>query len=120
MGLSCKMVTFDCADARALSAFWAKATGGTVAHDFDGWFVILSTPALGVGALGFQCVPEPKAAKNRCHLDLAAEDRRAEVARLVALGATQGEEHSGGPFTWTRMEDPEGNEFCIADELAAE
>lgn len=118
MGLRCRMVTFDCADPRQLAAFWAEAAAGTVVQDFDGWFVIVATPQLGVGALGFQRVPESKLAKNRCHLDLTADDRHAEVSRLVELGARQGEEHSAGPLTWTRMEDPEGNEFCIADEVA--
>lgn len=74
----------------------------------------------------FQRVPEGKVAKNRLHLDLnvgggssidLAERRRrvdAEVERLKALGATdergaieQDEEY------WVRMNDPEGNEFCV-------
>ena len=39
----------------------------------------------------FQAVPEPKTVKNRLHLDVrvGAERREAEVARLVALGATE-------------------------------
>lgn len=119
VGLTAKMVTFDCADARALARFWADATGGEVAQDFEGWFVVVATPALGIGALGFQRVPETKAAKNRCHLDLVTDDRPGEVARLVGLGARQGQEHSAGPLTWTRMEDPEGNEFCVALDLEA-
>lgn len=73
-----------------------------------------------------QKVPEPKTAKNRMHLDLNAgggqavplEERRvrvdAEVARLKALGAS---DHRGpidqrGEY-WVRMNDPEGNEFCV-------
>ncbi len=74
----------------------------------------------------FQRVPEPKTAKNRLHMDLnvsgprgtALEERKArvgeEVARLTALGASDGR----GPMEklgeyWVRMNDPEGNEFCI-------
>jgi hypothetical protein len=63
----------------------------------------------------FQAVPEPKAAKNRLHIDLhAGPDRRdAEVDRLKRLGAT---------VLWTvqepgshhvTMADPEGNEFDV-------
>lgn len=62
----------------------------------------------------FQRVPEPKAVKNRVHLDLhVGPDRReAEVARLDALGATVlGEGTVGG--RWTTMADPEGNEFDV-------
>jgi catechol 2,3-dioxygenase-like lactoylglutathione lyase family enzyme len=74
----------------------------------------------------FQKVPEEKTAKNRVHLDVgvsggpgvALEERRrlvdAEVVRLKALGATDGR----GPMErlgeyWVRMNDPEGNEFCV-------
>lgn len=74
----------------------------------------------------FQRVPEGKRAKNRLHLDLnvggggdvpLAERRRridAEVARLKDLGASD----ERGPIEkddeyWVRMNDPEGNEFCV-------
>ena len=74
----------------------------------------------------FQRVPEPKTAKNRFHMDLnvsgprgtALEERKArigvEVERLKALGATDARgaiEKDGG--YWVRMNDPEGNEFCV-------
>jgi len=74
----------------------------------------------------FQKVPEGKVAKNRMHLDLnvsgergvSVEERRrrigAEVARLKALGATdeRGAIEERGEY-WVRMNDPEGNEFCV-------
>jgi hypothetical protein len=76
--------------------------------------------------LYFQKVPEGKVAKNRVHLDLnvsggravSIEERReaifAEVDRLKALGA---DDHRGAVDKddefWVRMNDPEGNEFCV-------
>ncbi len=43
------------------------------------------------------------------HFDVTAEDRKAEVARLVTLGATV-----QGVFNdWTTLQDPEGNVFCV-------
>ena len=74
----------------------------------------------------FQKVPEGKAAKNRMHMDLNVSggpgvelaDRRrsvdAEVARLKGLGATdaRGAMEQNGEY-WVRMNDPEGNEFCV-------
>jgi len=59
-------------------------------------------------------VPEPKAAKNRMHVDLAAPDREAEVARLVALGATRVADMDEWGYQSTVLHDPEGNEFCVA------
>ena len=53
--------------------------------------------------------------KNRLHLDLApypGEDPAAEVARLLALGATRADVGQGA-VTWTVLADPEGNELCV-------
>ena len=74
----------------------------------------------------FQRVPEAKVAKNRVHIDLNAggdsatplQERKArvdaEVARLRALGASdrRGAIEQDGEY-WVRMNDPEGNEFCV-------
>jgi hypothetical protein len=74
----------------------------------------------------FQKVPEGKTAKNRLHMDLNVsggrtvpiEQRRervnAEAERLKALGATdeRGAIDKDGEY-WVRMNDPEGNEFCL-------
>lgn len=74
----------------------------------------------------FQLVPEAKSAKNRMHIDLnisgergtPLEERKgrvhAEVARLTSLGATdeRGAIERDGEY-WVRMNDPEGNEFCV-------
>ena len=76
--------------------------------------------------LFFQRVPEGKTAKNRMHMDLNVgggsvvplDERKrrvnAEVARLKALGATdeRGAIEKDGEY-WVRMNDPEGNEFCV-------
>jgi hypothetical protein len=75
----------------------------------------------------FQAVPEPKAVKNRLHLDLAVADRsqpKAErqptvdnkVAELEALGATKlrQNEFEESEYYGVVMQDPEGNEFCIS------
>lgn len=74
----------------------------------------------------FQRVPEGKTAKNRMHMDLNVaggagvplDERKrrvdAEVARLKGLGATdeRGAIEKDGEY-WVRMNDPEGNEFCV-------
>jgi hypothetical protein len=78
--------------------------------------------------LWFQEVPEEKAGKNRLHLDLYATnrddslsfDRRVElvdakVDELVALGAqVQTRFREDGAYYFVVMQDPEGNEFCVA------
>ncbi|HQR26984.1 MAG TPA: VOC family protein [Nocardioides sp.] len=64
----------------------------------------------------FQQVPEAKTVKNRLHLDLRVDPgtpRADEIARLVAAGATVLYEASQGPYSWTTLADPQGNEFCV-------
>ena len=63
----------------------------------------------------FQKVPEPKTGKNRIHLDLmvGGERHRAEVERIVGLGATILREVDEPMGRWTVLADPEGNEFCV-------
>ncbi len=108
-----KYVTFDCADPRGLSAFWAEVTGyHSLAEQDD--FAALATPDdRGVRGILFWRVPEPKTAKSRIHVDLATKNPEDEIERLVALGATKVEYREGNGSTWTVMLDPEGNEFCI-------
>ncbi len=47
------------------------------------------------------------------HLDLVDPDPSA-VEQLVTLGASVVAEHQIGSHRWTVMQDPEGNEFCVA------
>ncbi len=64
----------------------------------------------------FQLVPEPKTVKNRVHLDVwvGAENVEGEVARLVAVGATELHRGRQGPHSWVTIADPEGNELCLS------
>ena len=48
------------------------------------------------------------------HVDTVTADRQAEVARLVALGATPVGDKEEWGHGWTVLQDPEGNEFCVA------
>ncbi|MFI1585616.1 VOC family protein [Embleya sp. NPDC020630] len=65
----------------------------------------------------FQDVPEGKTTKNRLHLDIHSAPHGLDtlVARLEGLGATRVREVDNGPAGhWWVMQDPEGNEFCVA------
>jgi hypothetical protein len=57
-------------------------------------------------------VADNKTVKNRWHLDLNPGDLDAEVARVVALGATR-VDVGQGDAAWAVLADPEGDEFCI-------
>jgi hypothetical protein len=82
------------------SQFFASIGGGDADRAEPAWY--------------FEKVPESKTAKNRMHLDLVDPDPSA-VGRLVSLGASVVAEHKLGDHGWTVLQDPEGNEFCIAE-----
>jgi catechol 2,3-dioxygenase-like lactoylglutathione lyase family enzyme len=106
-------VTFDCADPKRLAEFWSEVTGYRVANARDDFVALDAPDGRGVRHLIFAQVPEPRVAKSRVHVDLAAREPRVEIARLVALGATEVAHHEGNGTSWTVMLDPEGNEFCL-------
>ena len=60
----------------------------------------------------FQEVAAPSGGKRAVHLDISTSDCPLERDRLVSLGATIVQEFHG--HTW--MRDPEGNDFCIAEQ----
>ena len=107
-------VVVDCADPRAMARFWGEAMDWTLNEVTDDYAALRS--AKGVGPyLEFIRNPDVKTVKNRIHLDLRAypgDDQEAEVARLLALGATPADVGQGD-VPWTVLADPEGNEFCL-------
>ncbi len=112
-------VVIDCGDHEIVVPFWAAALGWERRDVNEQYVALLPSPAEREPdgprplPLLFQKVPEAKALKNRLHLDFRSDDRLAEIARLVGFGAREGATRSLGSLTWTVMEDPEGNEFCV-------
>jgi hypothetical protein len=127
MALKWYTAVVDCADPEAQARWWATALDWQVVHD-SGEEVVLVPGWLEEDTwrdipwerrsqgLVFVRVPEGKAVKNRLHLDLAphtSQDRDAEIARLLELGATRVDVGQDDAATWTVLADPEGNEFCV-------
>lgn len=114
MTLCLANVTFDCRDARKVAEFWSAALDRPIDPDPSEYFTSIGREDGIVPALFFAKVPEPRSQKNRVHIDLEADNREKEIARLLALGATRGPNHDEYGHSWTVMADPEGNEFCVA------
>jgi len=137
-------VTIDCADPAGLAEFWAATLGYELQappEGFDSWPAALTSwgvpesdwnsasavvdPAGAGPRLFFQRVPEPKAGKNRVHLDVGVSDgpdtplerKRAQVLptvqRLREHGASEVRQVEDMGSFWVVMRDPEGNEFCV-------
>ena len=111
-------ITFDCDDVLKVARFWSAAIGRPLgARSSPGFASIgLDDADRREPAWYFEKVPEGKQAKNRLHLDFVDPDPAA-VEKLVSLGASVVAEHEiwGGRHRWTVMQDPEGNEFCVAE-----
>lgn len=149
-------LTVDSCDPARLVAFWAPVLGYVVTPPpagfttWNDWYRSVGVPdedldPVGDGAdriadpdgngppIWFQRVPEPKASKNRLHLDLyparhldAPRAERiavveARVAELVAAGASVLHRHPDDVESahdtegyFVVMHDPEGNEFCVS------
>jgi predicted enzyme related to lactoylglutathione lyase len=110
-------ITFDCADAGAQAAFWAAVTGWAASQEDSTPGHVeycVAPPEGGLPRLYFTTVPEPKAAKNRVHLDLMPPEGepRDELAGLLGLGAVIARRQPPG-VSWIVLADPEGNEFDL-------
>ncbi|GAA4667357.1 MULTISPECIES: VOC family protein [Amycolatopsis] len=132
-------VTVDCAHPHDLADWWAEALGWSVEPSDEAFIrrMVAEGQAteedttthrgvlvwrLGTGIrhpesgrrILFQRVPEPKTVKNRVHLDVYVGDQReAEAARLVGMGAKELFRGQQGPYKWITLADPEGNELCL-------
>jgi predicted enzyme related to lactoylglutathione lyase len=109
-------LVLDCADPARLAEFWSAALGYSNAGA-AGAYVALSPTAGSGPKLLLQRVADPKATKNRMHLDIEAVDIEREAERLVGLGAQRMNDDifSEHGSNWILMADPEGNEFCVCD-----
>jgi predicted enzyme related to lactoylglutathione lyase len=122
-------VTFSCAEPRELGRFWANALGWPDEEIDEGFlqklrdagmdereltgFYVTRPPGGGLPRFLFQRREKSRPASYPIHLDLATDDREAEIERLTAAGASVVETKVGTNVTFTIMRDPDGNPFCI-------
>ena len=105
-------VVIDCADPLRLATFWQQVLGGEIRVESDEW-VLVAAPD-GGASVSLQRVPEPKAGKNRVHLDVRVDDLATATVEVEAFGGVR-----AGPARFDElggfqvMTDPEGNEFCL-------
>lgn len=109
-------VVIRVADLDAQVAFWTAALDYVAREPADVDFALLHSRSGAGPNVSLDAHASERALPPRIHLDLYAEDRDAEVARLETLGAEI--------VPWDRrpddadfviMQDPEGNRFCVID-----
>jgi predicted enzyme related to lactoylglutathione lyase len=109
-----RLGSITCDGSRQVGHFWSRAVGWPLVWDQDEETAIRAPDGTGPFITWGPPVP-PKIAKNRLHLDIAPTehgDQRAEVDRLISLGATR-IDIGPGHVDRAVMADPDGNEFCL-------
>lgn len=114
MGLAWEQLVIDAHDPMALGRWWLAALRWVVVDDDPAEFEIRPRADELPGII-FEPVQASRQVKNRLHLDLRPDDQKAEVERLVALGASR-VDIGQGDVPWVVLADPEGNEFCVLGE----
>jgi catechol 2,3-dioxygenase-like lactoylglutathione lyase family enzyme len=111
-------ITLDCADPKALAAFYQQATGLEPVPESDDVFAGL-TREDGL-FIGFQRVDDYQAPRwpgqsvpQQLHLDFAVDDLDQAEALVLALGAAKPQFQPGGD-RWRVFTDPAGHPFCLA------
>lgn len=120
-----KEIVIDCDIPSRVAGFWAQVLDDYEIAPYDD-AELARLAALGLTPetdpvvmvegpgtrLCFHLRPGERPARNRLHLDVVAADRAKEVARLLSLGATFVRETA----SYTVLNDPEGNNFCVTSE----
>ncbi len=114
MPLSPHHIVIDAHDLPGLARFWCAVLDWHVLSEREREVVIGPAVDAPIG-ICFMPNPDAKQVKNRVHFDLTtgADDREAEIERVLALGATRVDVGQTGDESWDVLADPEGNEFCV-------
>ena len=98
-------------DIERAAAFWTAALDYELKYPAsDDWAILVPRSGEGV-QLSLAKASSPKA--RRHHMDLFAEDQKAEVERLLSLGATLKEWNYEPGADYVVLNDTEGNPFCV-------
>ena len=115
MTLRLANIVLDCDDVLTVARFWSTALRRPLDPYASAYFASIGR---GEGpdtvSWFFAKVPEKRTVKNRAHVDLVADDKDEELTRLLDLGATKLADVEEYGHAWTVLQDPEGNEFCLA------
>jgi predicted enzyme related to lactoylglutathione lyase/catechol 2,3-dioxygenase-like lactoylglutathione lyase family enzyme len=110
-----RLGAINCDGTRQAGYFWSEALGLPLVWDQNEETAIRVPGPTGPMITWSGPPLIPKVTKNRLHLDIAPPpdgDQRAEVDRLIALGAAT-VDIAQGDVDWVVMADPDGNEFCV-------
>ena len=107
-------VIIDCADPRALAAFYSELLSLPVTYDSDDFVVVATSDT--TSGVAFQFAPNHRAPRwpdpeypQQVHLDVMVDDVDTAEAAVLALGARR-LENPGSDHVYA---DPAGHPFCL-------
>jgi hypothetical protein len=111
-------LVLKCHDPEVLARFWCEVLDFVELNREEGIWIEIG-PRDGFGGpqptISLLRDDGPKNGHARLHLDINPTDRDqgAELARLLAAGATPVDIGQPADASWHVLADPEGNEFCL-------
>jgi catechol 2,3-dioxygenase-like lactoylglutathione lyase family enzyme len=112
-------IVIRCYEFDKMLAFWQEALHYVPRNPPKGGWVVLRDPEGRGPNLSLDKYPEKRSGKrSRLHLDLYTDNQKAEVERLVALGATRYRWRYRPTDDFVVLEDPDGNLFCVVQVAA--
>jgi hypothetical protein len=116
-GVSVGSIVIRCSRFDEMLVFWQAALRYVPREaPRDGWVVLMDPTGTGpnVSLERVETSIAPAADQlSAIHLDLYTEDQKAEVERLVALGATRYAHETPDDADFIVLVDPDGYRFCV-------
>ena len=114
-------IQIDCRDPVTIAPFWAALLGTTIEDRLGDppQYINLAATDANAPHVSFQRVPEPKSSRTAFISTSRSMTSRRLPSRVETLGGRRLDEfdfHEHG-YSWRRMADPDGNEFCLIYDL---
>lgn len=110
-------MVIHCHEFERMVAFWQQALHYVPREPPRGGWVVLCDPEHRGPNLSFQARETARPARSWLHLDLYTDNQKAEVERLVRLGAVRASWQYPAAADYVVLEDPDGNRFCVVQKV---
>lgn len=116
MSLCIGSIVTHCFEFERMIEFWQEALGYRLRNPPAEDWAVLSDPAGKGPNLSFQKRDRRRERRSWIHLDLYTADQRAELDRLLKLGARAYPWRYPPGADYVVLEDPDGNLFCVVQQ----
>jgi hypothetical protein len=114
-------IVIRCYEFDKMLAFWQEALHYVPTEPAkDGWVVLRDPNGKGPNVSLDQVADRRSGKRNRLHLDLYTSDQESEAERLIKLGAKRYPWKYQPDDDFIKLEDPDGNDFCVVQKAATE